>query len=67
MNPFEQLINRPKRRRGFAAIPSERQREIASMGGKAVHAQGKGHKWIAGDPFTIEMASLGGNTPRKPK
>jgi hypothetical protein len=32
-----------KSRRGFAAMSAEKQREIASLGGKAAHAQGKAH------------------------
>ncbi len=34
-----------KQRKGFAAIPKERQREIASAGGRAAHAKGTAHKW----------------------
>lgn len=30
---------------GFASMPKERQREIASKGGKAAHAQGTAHEW----------------------
>ena len=32
-------------RRGFAGMTPERQREIASKGGKAVHAKGTAHEW----------------------
>ena len=31
--------------RGFASLTRERQRAIASMGGKAAHAQGSAHEW----------------------
>jgi general stress protein YciG len=34
-----------KSRRGFAAISAERQREIASQGGRAAHQQGVAHEW----------------------
>lgn len=34
-----------KQLRGFAIISPERQREIARMGGKAAHEQGKAHEW----------------------
>lgn len=34
-----------KKPRGFAAIPAERQQEIAAMGAKAVRAAGKAHRW----------------------
>lgn len=43
-----------KSRRGFASMTPERQREIASMGGKKSHATGRGHKW------TSEEASAAG-------
>ena len=34
-----------KSRRGFAAMSPERQREIASQGGRAAHEQGVAHEW----------------------
>lgn len=34
-----------KSRRGFAAMSPERQREIASQGGRAAHEQGVAHQW----------------------
>ncbi|HVF97723.1 MAG TPA: KGG domain-containing protein [Flavisolibacter sp.] len=34
-----------KSRRGFAAMSGERQREIASLGGRAAHVQGVAHEW----------------------
>ena len=36
-----------KSRRGFASMDPDRVSEIASMGGKAAHAQGVAHKWTA--------------------
>ena len=30
---------------GFASMPKEKQREIASKGGKAAHEQGTAHEW----------------------
>lgn len=33
--------------RGFAAMDPERQREIASAGGKAAHAKGTAHQWTS--------------------
>lgn len=36
---------RQKRRRGFALLPTERRRELASRGGKAAHAHGTAHTW----------------------
>lgn len=35
----------PKSRRGFAAMSPERQRQIASQGGRAAHEQGVAHEW----------------------
>ena len=35
----------PKSRRGFASMNPERQREIASQGGRAAHQQGVAHEW----------------------
>jgi general stress protein YciG len=34
-----------KQRRGFASMPSEQQREIASKGGRAAHVKGTAHEW----------------------
>jgi general stress protein YciG len=34
-----------KENRGFASMTPEKQRKIASMGGKAAHAKGTAHKW----------------------
>lgn len=34
-----------KSKRGFAAMSPERQREIASLGGRAAHQQGVAHEW----------------------
>ena len=39
--------NRTNRNRGFAAMDLSRQREIASKGGKAAHAQGRAHEFTA--------------------
>ncbi len=37
----------PKSNRGFASMDLSRQREIASKGGKAAHAQGRAHEFTA--------------------
>lgn len=34
-----------KMRRGFNAMSPEKQREIASKGGRAAHEKGTGHEW----------------------
>ncbi len=36
-----------KERRGFASMSPERQREIASKGGRAAHEKGTAHEWNA--------------------
>jgi len=41
-------------RRGFAAMDRQRQREIASMGGRSAHASGHAHE------FTSEEARAAG-------
>lgn len=43
-----------KSRRGFAAMDAQRQREIASLGGRAAHASGHAHE------FTTEEARAAG-------
>lgn len=39
------MSDEPKKRRGFAAMSIEQRTELASRGGKAAHALGKGHTW----------------------
>jgi general stress protein YciG len=41
----EQSAPRKKQRRGFAAMSPEKQKEIASLGGKAAHAKGTAHEF----------------------
>lgn len=41
------MAERGKSRRGFASMDPERQREIASKGGRAAHAKGTAHEWTA--------------------
>ena len=43
-----------KEDRGFASMDPEKQRSIASKGGKAAHAKGRAHKW------TVEEAREAG-------
>lgn len=35
------------KKRGFGSMDKEKQRAIASKGGKAAHASGKAHKWTS--------------------
>lgn len=34
-----------KGKQGFAAMPTEKVKAIASLGGKAAHAKGTAHEW----------------------
>jgi uncharacterized protein len=43
---------RPKSNRGFASMDRGKQREIASKGGKAAHAQGRAHEFSADEART---------------
>jgi len=45
---------KPKKKRGFAAMDPDKVREIAQRGGVAVHAQGRAHK------FTHDQAVVAG-------
>ena len=38
---------RRKERRGFASMSAEKQREIASKGGRAAHMKGTAHEWTS--------------------
>ena len=44
----------PRTKRGFAAMSPERQRQIASLGGRAAHQSGHAHE------FTSEEARIAG-------
>jgi uncharacterized protein len=48
------MEDQTKKKVGFAAINPSKQREIASQGGKAAHAQGRAHE------FTVDEASVAG-------
>jgi general stress protein YciG len=49
MNDSEQARNAGERRerRGFASMSAEKQREIASKGGRAAHQKGTAHEWTS--------------------
>ena len=40
-------VVRMKERRGFASMSPEKQREIASKGGRAAHQKGTAHEWTS--------------------
>ena len=43
------MNEKPKARRGFASMSAEKQKEIASKGGRAAHAKGTAHEWSSGE------------------
>jgi len=47
-------VNEPvrKERRGFASMSPEKQREIASKGGRAAHQKGTAHEWTSDEART---------------
>jgi general stress protein YciG len=50
MNEVDAGRNQPaprKERRGFASMSPEKQREIASKGGRAAHQKGTAHEWTS--------------------
>ena len=49
-------------KRGFAAMSPEKQREIASMGGKAAHAKGTAHQFTSEE--AREAGRKGGSSSR---
>lgn len=42
---LENQEGRPRSARGFASMDPQKQREIASEGGRAAHKQGVAHEW----------------------
>jgi uncharacterized protein len=51
---LEALVNElhRKERRGFASMSAEKQREIASKGGRAAHEKGTAHEWTSDEART---------------
>ncbi len=50
-------------KRGFASMDPQRQREIASLGGKAAHASGKAHEFTSAE--AREAGRKGGRAGRR--
>ncbi len=48
----ESLNNPSKGRQGFASMSQDKQKTIASKGGKAAHAQGTAHEWDSNEART---------------
>jgi general stress protein YciG len=47
MNEAAKGTGERKERRGFASMSPEKQREIASKGGRAAHQKGTAHEWTS--------------------
>ncbi|MEO5898373.1 MAG: KGG domain-containing protein [Vicinamibacterales bacterium] len=47
MNELAKGSGERKERRGFASMTPEKQREIASKGGRAAHQKGTAHEWTS--------------------
>jgi uncharacterized protein len=47
-------VDGTRKLQGFAAMDPAKQRALASLGGKAAHAQGRAHEW------TVEQARAAG-------
>jgi general stress protein YciG len=46
-------LEKPKQRRGFAAMDPAKRKAIASKGGKAARASGRAHKFTSGQAKTV--------------
>src|SRR6476646_6172481 len=57
-------VNMATHDRGFASMNREKQREIASKGGKAAHAKGTAHEW---SPDEARAAGRKGGESRGPR
>jgi uncharacterized protein len=65
-NQERQSESAPRRSaRGFAAMDRERQRQIASEGGRAAHRQGVAHQWSSEE--AREAGRKGGQNSRRNK
>lgn len=58
-----ELNSANKRRRGFAAMNSEKQKEIARKGGRVAHERGVAHKWNSDE--AREAGKKGGQARKK--
>lgn len=47
MTDMKMFSGERKERRGFASMSPEKQREIASKGGRAAHQKGTAHEWTS--------------------
>lgn len=44
--------------RGFASMPVDQRRAIASKGGKTAHAEGRAHKWTSEEAKAAAQRSV---------
>ena len=59
----ENLSPKSTSKRGFASMDPQRQKEIASLGGKAAHASGKAHEFNTAE--AREAGRKGGRAGRR--
>jgi general stress protein YciG len=59
----ENPVQKATSKRGFASIDPQRQKEIASLGGKAAHASGKAHEFNTAE--AREAGRKGGRAGRR--
>jgi general stress protein YciG len=59
----ENLSQKTTSKRGFASMDPQRQKEIASLGGKAAHASGKAHEFNTAE--AREAGRKGGRAGRR--
>jgi len=57
----DQIVRTPSKR-GFAAMDQEKQKQIASQGGRAAHQQGVAHRWTSAE--ASEAGRKGGQNSR---
>jgi uncharacterized protein len=58
------MTEQTKKGRGFAGMSPEKRREVAKLGGKAIHAKGVAHRFT---PEQAREAGLKGAAARKAK
>jgi general stress protein YciG len=57
------MANSKGKGRGFASMSKDKQRMIASKGGRAAHAKGTAHKWTSDE--ARKAGRLGGKSRQK--
>ena len=54
------MEEKSEERRGFAGMSPEKQRKIASKGGRAAHEKGTAHEWLGGEGGSAQKAGRKG-------